>query len=254
MLLQGINTRIISVYVVQGILVIYYSLLANRILKRKKQRLNLIFSGFYINQIIGFIFNMIYFGISDVKVVKILHFLSVFFVAFGLIFLLIVNMVILESTIIYSIKRQNRYILLYGIILFFGLLILILIPFETFDPTWEMLSFDDSIPPVDRYPMWHPIFFLYQISVITCLAIIPIFYTSFKIYYSFETQELKRKWLYYLIGSLGLVIFNLYPISISNLLNYYQIEGHRSIVSILGITVVLWVSMMYYGIGLKLKK
>ena len=39
-------------YVIQGILVIYFSLLANRILKRKKQRLNLIFSGYYITYIV----------------------------------------------------------------------------------------------------------------------------------------------------------------------------------------------------------
>ncbi|MHA2392548.1 MAG: hypothetical protein ACXAEX_11450, partial [Promethearchaeota archaeon] len=209
--------------------------------------LNLIFSGFYISQIIGLTFNMIYVVIPDVEIVKILHFLSVFFVAFSLIFLVVVNLIILESTIIYSVKRQNRYILLYGIILFFGLLILILIPLD-------LLSFDDTIPIVDRYPKWHPIFLTYYVSVYTCCAIIPIFYTSFKIYYSFETKELKRKWRYYLYGSLGLVIFNLYPISISNLLNWAGFEEHRSIVSILGITVVLWVSMMYYGIGSKLKK
>ncbi|MFX1324741.1 MAG: hypothetical protein ACFE8N_07285 [Promethearchaeota archaeon] len=197
---------------------------------------------------------MIYVVIPNVDVVKILHFLSVSFVAFGLIFLLIVNLIILESTIIYSVKRQNRFILYYGIILFAGLLILVLLPVNP-----PLVFFDETLG-WDRYPEWHPFFFAYQVSVITCLGLIPLFYTSFKIYHRFETKELKRKWRYYLYGSLGLVIFNYYPISLSNLLNFV-LRDHpdfltisRSIVSILGITVILWVSLMYYGIGSKLKK
>ena len=117
-------------YVVFGIIVIYFSILANRIIRRKRQRLNLIFSGFFISTIIGLILNMIYAGIRVVTteiddIVVFLHFLSVFFVRFGLIFIVIVNMIILESSIIFSIKRQIRFIILYGILLFFGMLILI---------------------------------------------------------------------------------------------------------------------------------
>jgi len=110
------------------------------------------------------------------------------------------------------------------------------------------------------YLKWNPYFFIYLFSTVNCLAIIPIFYTSFKIYSKFETKELKRKWFYYLIGSLGLVIFNLYPVDILNLLTYIMEENQgfldilRSLISVLGISVILWVSLMYYGIGSKLKK
>lgn len=245
--------RIIIIYITQGILVIFFSVLTYQILKRRKQRLNLIFSGFFISQSIGFIFNMSYAVISPSyeQAIIFLHFLSVFFVYFGLIFLLIVNLIILESTIIFSIKRQNTYILLFGILLFFGPLILILIP-DIFD----ILGVD--ITPAGR-PGWKPIFFIYMTSIITGFAIIPIIITSFKIYSSFQTKELKRKWFYYLIGSLGLIIFNLYPVYILNLLthlipDYNFLALLRSILSILGISVVIWVSFMYYGVGFKLKK
>ena len=191
---------------------------------------------------------MIYAIINTDYIVIILHFLSVFFVNFGLIFIVVVNMIILESTIVFSVKRQNRYILFYGIILFIGMLILIIYPFEG-------VTMHSS-----GYLKWNPYFFIYLFSIVNFLAIIPIFYTSFKIYSKFETKELKRKWFYYLIGSLGLVIFNLYPVDILNLLTYIMEENQgfldilRSLISILGITVILWVSLMYYGIGSKLKK
>ncbi len=185
------------------------------------------------------------------EIVIFLHFLSMFFVCFGLIFILIVNLIILESTVIFSVKRQNTYIFIYGIILFFGMLILIIVP----DPL-EIIGVE--LTPTGR-PGWKPIFFIYVISVITGFAIIPIVFTSFKIYYSFETKVLKKKWFYYLIGSLGLIVFVFYPVLILNLLTgiipyYIFLDIIRNTVSILGISVIIWVLMMYYGIGSKLKK
>ena len=241
------------IYVTQGILVIFFAALAYQILKRRRLRINLIFSGFFLSIIVGFIFNMSYAAISPIfgEVIIFLHFLSSFFVYFGLIFILIVNLIILESTVIFSIKRQNTYIFLYSIILFFGMLILILLP----DP-FNILGVD--ITPSGR-PGWKPVFFGFMISIISGFAIIPIIITSFKIYFSFESRALKKKWLYYLIGSLGLIVCNLYPIYILNLLTHIIPENSfldnlRSTLSILGISVIFWALLMYYGIGFKLKK
>jgi len=109
------------------------------------------------------------------------------------------------------------------------------------------------------YPGWEPIFFIYLFVTVTCFAIIPIFYTSFKIHNRFENKNLKKKWYYYIIGSLGLVIFILYPILILNLLTPIMEETHlldtlRLIVTIISLTVFLWGYLMYYGIGFKLKQ
>jgi hypothetical protein len=107
---------------------------------------------------------------------------------------------------------------------------------------------------------WKPVFFVYLILVISGFTIFPVIYTSFKIYFRFETKALKKKWLFYLIGSLGLVLCNLYPVYILNLLTYILPEENlylislRSILSILALSVIIWALFMYYGIGFKLKK
>ncbi|MFX0145609.1 MAG: hypothetical protein ACFE9C_16205 [Candidatus Hodarchaeota archaeon] len=246
------------IYVTQGILVIFFAVLAYQILKRRRQRINLIFSGFFFSMIIGFLFNMSYYSIQQFAVISpayedliiFLHFLSWFFVYFGTVFILIVHMIILESTLIYSIKRQNRYILLYGLLLFIGMLIQILIP----SPLVGI-----RLTPEGR-PGWTLIFFIYVILITSGFSIIPVIISSFKIYHRFETNRLKKKWFYYLVGSLGLIIFNLYPIQILNLLTGILpeengiLDSFRLVMSVSGISVILWVLLMYYGIGSKLKE
>ncbi len=229
----------------------YFAALSYQILKRRRQRINLIFCGFFISMIIGFIFNMSYAVISPEyeEIIIFLHFLSWFFVYFGTVFILIVHMIILESTIIYSIKRQNKYILLYGLLLFIGMLIQILIPSPLIG-----IELTHS-----GRPGWTLIFFIYVILITSGFSIIPIIITSFKIYHRFETDVLKKKWSYYLIGSLGLISFNLYPIQILNLLTGIVPENEvldiiRLIFVISGVSVIIWVSLMYYGIGSKLKE
>jgi len=240
-------SRIILVYVIQGVVVIYFSILAFRIIKRKRQRLNLIFGAFFICVIIGNILNMVYAVIPLYleEIIEILHFLTLFFIFFAIIFIPIVNMIILESTLIFSVKRQNKYIIFYGLLLFFGMLILIIIQ-EVYG--WQVgLEIEAS-----GYPKWSLIFFLFVISITSGFAIIPIIYTNWRIYKSFQTKELKRKWLYYFIGSLGLFTIA-YSICIANLLGN-AIPWFRVIISIFGISIVIWVQLMYYGIGSKLKK
>ncbi len=225
---------------------IFFSLLAYRILKRKKQRLNIIFSLFFISNIISSITNMVYALILDSTVVLFLNFLTNFFVIFGPIFLLIVNLTILESTIIFSVKRQNRYILFYGCLVFFGMLLLILLGLRFDDPNAPFFG----LRIIGGRPKFGLIFFIYVVSIITGFAFIPIIRTSLKIYFSFETIALKKKWLYYFIGFLGSAII-LYLIFTNNLV---ENETFRLVLSVYGISFILWVSLMYYGIGFKLKQ
>ncbi|MFW9896601.1 MAG: hypothetical protein ACFFD7_12415 [Candidatus Thorarchaeota archaeon] len=152
-------------------------------------------------------------------------------------------MIILEPALFASVRRQNSYIIIYATLLFIGMLVLILPPFEG-------VSIHSS-----SYIKWNPYFFAYLYSIVFCLAIIPIFYSSFKIYFKLETKEHKRKWFYYLIGSLGLVAFVLLPFHIANLLVYIMEEDLSflnilwTVENVLALTVFLWVSLMYYGIS-----
>ncbi|MFX1488367.1 MAG: hypothetical protein ACFFBI_04415, partial [Promethearchaeota archaeon] len=217
------------------IFVFYFSLISYKVLKRRRQRLNIIFSAFFITIIIANILNMIYGAMTYHMVILILNFFTNFFLCFGPIFILIVNMIILESTLIFSVKRQNRFIILYGI-----LLLLSMIPFYAFDQVWIE----------DLRPHFSGLFLFYILSFPTALAVIPIIYTSFKIYSSFETKTLKKKWYIYSIGTIG--AFSIaYLVWISNFV--FQ-DGFRLIVSFYSITVIIWGFFMYYGIGFKLKQ
>jgi len=218
------------------------------------------FSGFFISVSIGNILNMIYAVMLDATVILVLHFLTLFFMFFGIVFVFIVNMIILESTLVFSVKRQNRYILFYGILLFVGMLILVILGKIFGKVIHENTKMDPflGVKISDGVPQWGPIFFIYLVLIITGFTIIPIIYTNFKIYFRFERKALKRKWACYLIGSLG-VIAIMYSLMINNLLNNLVHDEEyrsiiRSIISIAGISIILWVSLMYYGIGTKLKK
>ena len=236
---QIVTARFIIIYVVFNIFVIYYSILAYQIIKRKRQRLNLIFSGFFICTIISLILNMIYGAITDETTILILNFWANFFISFGPIFILIVNLIILESTIIFSIKRQNKYIIIYGIILLVGMLIFYIL---------------DGVRISESGIIWTPLFFIFIVFVITGFAVIPIIITSIKIYNSFTTEALKKKWFCYLIGAIG--SFSIaYVVFVNNLMNYYRENPTFDLIfSLYGITVIIWVSLMYYGIGYRLKK
>ncbi|MFW9818297.1 MAG: hypothetical protein ACFFE5_01710, partial [Candidatus Thorarchaeota archaeon] len=94
---QGDITRYIIIYVFLGILSIYCLIIAYKVFVRKRQRLNLVTSGFYISLSLGFFLNMIYARIMIDIIVLILHFLTVVFIFFSAVFLLIANKIILES-------------------------------------------------------------------------------------------------------------------------------------------------------------
>ncbi|MFX0022116.1 MAG: hypothetical protein ACFE9S_07300 [Candidatus Hermodarchaeota archaeon] len=235
-----------------GILALDFSIIAFQILRRKRQRFHFITSGFYISLSIGFVLNLIYaaisIAISNVLAILILNFLTNFFIFFGVVFLFIVNMIILESTLIYSIKRQNRYIMMYGILLFAGMLILVLIGLIFDSPTHPFLG----VQIINNAPQWGLIFFIYIVLMVTGFCIVPITYTNFKIYFRLETKALKRKWVAHLVGFLGLSV-DFYLIIIYNLLDPVAFSTIRSIISISFISVVLWGYLMYRGIGIKLR-
>ena len=248
-LYQAEIPRLIIIYVFLGILALFFLIITYNVLKRKRQRLNFIISGFFISLSIGFIINMIYAAMTDRIAILILNFLTNYFIFFGPVFLLIVNMIILESTIIYSVKRQNKYILFYGILLFAGMLILVILG-EIFDPPSVPFL---GVQIINNAPQWGPIFFAYVVSIMSVFTIIPINYTNFKIYFQFETRALKRKWFFYLFGFLGLTVI-LYLSVIFNLLDPNIYAEVRSLISLSLSTVIIWGYLMYYGIGIELKK
>ncbi|MFX1275573.1 MAG: hypothetical protein ACFFBP_04025 [Promethearchaeota archaeon] len=233
--------RLIIVYISLPIVVVFFLYLAYKILKRSKQRISKIFSALYISTAFGNIINMFYAPLEVLYfelLIIVLHVLTLFFIFFGIIFILVSNLIILSSTTAFTATKQNLIIIFYGILL--GCMALF-IPLNGISVNREFIS--------EGYPIWTWFFFLYVVCVVTGIGVIPILYTSFKIYRNFTNEMLKKKWLYYIIGVIGLLIL-LYGIMIANLLNIYII---RVINTVYSLSVILWVLLMYYGIGRQLK-
>ena len=234
MLYQFDVVRFITVYIAQGGIAAVFLILAYLILKRDTKRLNVIFSAFYISVSIGLLLNFIYFPLTDETVVLILNFFTNYFIAFGLIFLPLFDLILLKSEKIITTTKQLAIILGYAAILLF-MTTFLLIPGAGVD-----ISAQTDWKPVYTLP-----FYLYIIITIS-IPIVSTIYLSFKINKRFEDALLKKKWKYFLIGVFELITFT-YAIFTSNYLN---IPLFRTVIGVLGL--FLSVSggyLCYYGVG-----
>jgi len=111
-------TRVLTIYLVQGLICAWFSYLAYQILKRDRKRLNIIFSGFYLSAAIGLIFNFIYGPIAIELVVLILNYLTNFGSFYAPIFFVVFNLILLKSEKIITPLKQLMIFIGYGIYMF----------------------------------------------------------------------------------------------------------------------------------------
>ena len=229
--------RIIQVYVVQVIIAAFFIFLAYKILKRGKKRLNVTFSCLYIFVALGLIVNCIYAPMTDESVVLILNFVTNVFVVFGIIFLTIFNLILLYSEKVITKKKEIIIISIHGALLLLSIVFL---------PSGGIT--------INESTNWKPVFnlpfFIYLMVIITVMGVIPALFTSYKVYLEFDDNQLKKKWLFFVIGLIGLYIYT-YAAFTANFLN---IPTFRLILSIFGLTVVLWLYLLYYGVGRQLEE
>ena len=112
--------RILQVYLIQGLVFLFFVYLSILILKRDKKRLNRIFSGFYILISLGLLFNFIYAPLrSDdlVSVIEILNFVTNYCLLLGPIFLVVFQLILLKSEKVITEKKQLIIILSYSVVL-----------------------------------------------------------------------------------------------------------------------------------------
>ena len=148
-------TRIIQVYVVQGVICVFFLFLAYKILKRGRQRLNLILSGSYITVAIGLIINFIYAPITNPQlelIVLILYYMTLFYLFLYPAFLLCFILILLKSEKIITTTKQIIIILVYAVILFC----------MVFIPNGVVIN-----ASTDWKPVWSWLLFIYVIGVIT---------------------------------------------------------------------------------------
>ncbi len=229
-------TRILTVYVVQGLMFAIILFLAYKTFRRGKNRLNRIFIQFYLSLAMGLFINFIYAPLDDIPIVLYLNFLTHFFLFFGVIFLVIFNFVLLKSEKVFTKKKQYTLMLTYGILLFFGMLILISIP--------EM-GVEIGGPP-NYSPIWKIPFFIYVVSIITIFATVPSGYSILKIYTEFEDEELKKKWKQFSLGYFNILTFSY----LSFIVNFLDDPTLRLINGVIGfILITSAVYLLYHGVG-----
>ncbi len=230
-------SRIIQVYVVQGFIAVFFLYLAYNIFKRDRKRLNLLFGLSFIFVTIGLINNMIYALIQFELALLVFNFITNFSVGFGLIFLTIFNLILLRSEKVITVKVQNLIILVYGILLF-SMIIFLPLGGMTINETTNYRA------------VWSLPYYLYVIIVISIGGVIPTLITSVIIYIQFTDVDLKKRWKYFIIGTSGLYIY-MYGAFTTNLLN---IELLRLIWSVVSLSIVIFIYLMYYGVGRQLER
>jgi len=225
--------RFLQIYVLQGAICVFFLILAYFILKRGKQRLNLILSGSYITIAAGLSLNFIYAPMTHPQlelIVLILYYLVIFLVFLYPAFLLVFVLILLKSEKIITTSKQIIIILVYAVIL----------SFMVFIPNGVVIN-----KSTDWKPVWSWPYFIYVIAVVT-FGFLTSFYFSVKIYKLFEDEQIRKKWRYFLIGLIGLYIFATGTL-LSNTLNIQTIRNIWSVISFA--LVIISPYSVYKGVG-----
>ena len=227
---QGLDiSRFIQVFVVQGIVGLFYLFIGYKIIRRETKGINFILSNFYFFVGIGAIINIIYVNIFNETITLFLHFTTYYLFCLSLIFLFIFVLILIKSDKIITVKKQFAIFTIYALLL----IVLWLIPdgMRLNEVSWK--------------PEWSWPFFIYSIVICTSIAIGPTIYISFKIYRSFQKDILKKKWKYFLIGIFG-YFFLYYGTSLSNTL---ADPTFRLIWSIMSLPALINIYFIYYGVA-----
>jgi len=232
--------RVITIYGAQMLVCLWDIYLTYRILKRDKKKLNIVFAGFYLFGVIGIIFNFIYGPIANVEVVRVLNFLTNFFLFYSPFFFVVFELMLIKSEKYINTTKQLLLFVSYGILMFCML-------FFNFAVGWGV-----SIgPSTDWAPVWGLPLFIYVVIAESIFAVGPVLYLSYRAYNKFEDKQLKKKWKNFIYGFCGYIIF-LYTIAISNFLNISLV---RTIAVGIGIIcAIVGGYLMYIGVTRQLEK
>jgi len=226
-------TRIFGIFVIQPILIIFFLSIAFRILYRNRNNLTLTLSTFYILSAAGFAINILFLiSISlfpDLYILlMILYLTTSFLVIFSPIFILIFLIHLQKQ--LFKLWHQIFIISLYGV----GCFIILILP--------------DGIS-LGEFTNWIPIFswnlLIFFYVYFTIGIFFPIFYLLIKIFKTFEDKSLRKKFIYFSIGIL-LLLVSVYGLV---LYNTWQDTIFRSIWSLVSLIVIPSGLLIYYGIA-----
>jgi len=236
--------RVLQVYLVQGIVFLFFVSLSIIILKRDKKRLNKVFSGFYILISLGLLFNFIYTpmrGDDLVMVIEILNFITNYCLLLGPIFLVVFQLVLLKSESVFTKKKQLIIIVSYSVVL------LSIIGFMFGEETGVDITGPNWVP------IYHLPIYIYLVVVHSIASTIPTIYLSTMIYKKLKDTEIRKKWRFFMVGihSLNIFMYGTYTSYILEVVLF----GFRFVWSIVGLVLVVTGGyMVFYGVGRQLRK
>ena len=236
--------RILQVYLIQGLVFLFFVYLSILILKRDRKRLNKVFSGFYILISLGLLFNFIYAPMrSDdlVIVIEILNFITNYCLLLGPIFLVVFQVILLKSESVFTKKKQLIIVISYSVVL------LSMIGFMFGEETGV------DIKGPNWVPIYHLPIYIYLVVVHSIGSTIPTIYLSSMIYKKLKDTAIRKKWRFFMVGIHSLNIF-MYGTYTSYILEVV-LPGFRFGWSIVGlILVVTGGYLVFYGVGRQLGK
>ena len=236
MLFQIDLSRIFLVFVIDMMMAIFFLGLGLSILRRRrKSRLNATFSGFYISIALGLLVNAAYVVVNEIvrsePLALLLNYISSFLIFYGPVFMLATNRILIHSEAAYRLKSELKLLLIYAVALGFMAI------FYFFDG----IEFNAS---TNWRPVWSLPYLVYLILVVSAFTIIPTIGSSFKILTVMKDKKMKRRWIWLMIGLLGLYVY----LYLAFFTNYFESDFLRMISSLYAITVILWVWLIYKGV------
>ncbi|HEY0089777.1 MAG TPA: hypothetical protein VGB37_13095 [Candidatus Lokiarchaeia archaeon] len=188
---QTIDARVIGIFVGFVAIIIIFLYLIYKIFRYYRTRLNITFSGCYIFIVISLTINIIYILLKIPQLVIILNSITNYTVCFSTIFVTVFLISLYRGYERFSLRKQLSIILIYGLLL----------AVMFFIPGGVIINEETNWTPI-----WSWTLFIYVASVIIIISVIPTLFYSFKLYKKFEDNQIKRKWKYFIIGSIQLYL------------------------------------------------
>jgi len=229
--------ELLTIYIAFGTIILVNIYFAFKVLKQERKWINYQFSGVLISVIIGLTISLVTRPITDILVKEISFKLTIFFIAYGPIFMLTFCVSFFNSMKgidIISRKKQGIILLIFGIILSFTFLI----------------PYGITVLPNGLIRM-SLIYYLFIILVLTVGIVIPMYYLALGVIYKhLENERLKKKWKIFMVG-VTILLSEVYSVLTSNTLNNPVIFSILVFVNF--IFSLLGAYLIYYGVGKEFK-
>jgi len=236
MIFQEKPYEILTVYIAFGAIILVNMYFIYKVLKQERKWINYQFSGVLISVIVGLTISLITRPITDILLKEISFEFTIFFLAFGPMFMLTFCISFLNSIKgkdIISRKIQGVLLLVFGIILSFSFLLN------------GVIVFPDGLINMSLT------YYLYILLVLSIGIVIPMYYLALGVIYkNLDNERLKKKWRIFMVG-VTILLSEIYSVLTSN--TFYNPILFSILIFVNFIFSLVGVYLIYYGVGKEFK-